>query len=301
VTTIPAGLSYTVTYAGSTTPPTAAGSYPVVATITNPAYALSPVAANLVIAQAVPALTWSPSTLEIGRSVPLAAGILDASSSTGGAFTYTAALGSGSPTPITTGTVLAPGAYTFTSTFTPTDSVDFASATQSLAFSVASSSVFVANRVGTVSSFFPDGTLQSPATTGGSLAAAVDASGNVWSINLDRASLSQFSPTGQWLANASGAGISSASALAIDGAGTLWIANGSGTLSALTSSGTAASPTPIATPNLNAPASLSVDASGSLWIANSGSNTVTEVLGIAAPVVTPTVSALTAAQPTPSP
>ena len=39
VTTSPAGLSYTVTYAGSPTPPTAAGFYPVVATLTNPAYA----------------------------------------------------------------------------------------------------------------------------------------------------------------------------------------------------------------------------------------------------------------------
>jgi hypothetical protein len=294
VTTTPAGLSHTLTYAGSSTPPTAAGSYPVVATITNPAYAPSPIAATLVIAQAIPSVSWNPATQEVGRGAAIGAGVIDATSSTPGAFSYTATPSAGSPTPITAGSLLAPGAYTLTSTLSPTDSVDFASVSRSLAFSVGSHSVFIANRVGTVASFFPDGSLQSPATTGGSLAAAVDASGNVWSINLDRASLSQFSPTGEWLANATGGGISAASALAIDGAGTLWIANGSGTLSALTGTGAPAALTPIASPNLNAPASLSVDASGSLWIANSGSNTVTEVLGIAAPVVAPTITAVTA-------
>jgi hypothetical protein len=35
-----------------------------------------------------------------------------------------------------------------------------------------------------------------------------------------------------------------------------------------------------------------VDSAGSLWIANSGNNTVTEVIGVAAPVTTPIVSAV---------
>jgi hypothetical protein len=292
VTTTPAGLSYTVTYAGSPTPPTAAGSYPVVATITNPAYTASPATATLVIAKVVPTVAWNPSTT---RGTAVGAGVLDATSATPGTFTYTAALGSNAAQSITDGTVLAAGSYTLTATLTPTDSVDFSAASASIAFTAGGHSVFVANRSGTVASFFSDGALQSPATSGGSLAAAVDANGNVWSINLDRASLSQFSPTGQWIANASGAGLSAASTLAIDSAGTLWIANGSGTLSALTSSGAPAAQTPIASPNLDAPASLSVDASGSLWIANAGNNTVTEVLGIAAPVVAPTISAVTAA------
>jgi hypothetical protein len=38
---------------------------------------------------------------------------------------------------------------------------------------------------------------------------------------------------------------------------------------------------------LSNPASISIDPTGSLWIANSGNNTVTEIIGVAAPVTTP--------------
>ena len=51
VTTAPAGLPVNVTYAGSTTPPSALGSYEVVATVTNPNYTGSAIG-TLIIAQA---------------------------------------------------------------------------------------------------------------------------------------------------------------------------------------------------------------------------------------------------------
>jgi hypothetical protein len=44
---------------------------------------------------------------------------------------------------------------------------------------------------------------------------------------------------------------------------------------------------------LSAPASINVDTAGSLWIANAGNNTVTEIIGVAAPVVTPVSTAVT--------
>jgi hypothetical protein len=61
----------------------------------------------------------------------------------------------------------------------------------------------------------------------------------------------------------------------------------------LSSAGTAVStssgyPTTTATPS-----SLSIDGSGNLWITNAGDNSLTEVIGAAAPVATPIVQAVT--------
>jgi CSLREA domain-containing protein len=61
-TTAPAGLNVTYTYNGSSTAPTPAGSYPVVATIIDPNYTGS-TTGTLVIAKAVATVTLTPSTL----------------------------------------------------------------------------------------------------------------------------------------------------------------------------------------------------------------------------------------------
>lgn len=58
VTTNPAGLATTVTYAGSPTPPTAAGSYAVVATITASGYEPAVATGTLVIAKAAQTITF---------------------------------------------------------------------------------------------------------------------------------------------------------------------------------------------------------------------------------------------------
>lgn len=63
VTTNPAGLSgVTVTYNGSSTPPTNAGSYAVVASLSNPNFAATPVNGTLVIAKVNATLSVSPVT-----------------------------------------------------------------------------------------------------------------------------------------------------------------------------------------------------------------------------------------------
>jgi DNA-binding beta-propeller fold protein YncE len=77
-------------------------------------------------------------------------------------------------------------------------------------------------------------------------------------------------------------------AVATDGADILWVANGvpSGSLSAFTAGGVALTPA-MGIGSLNAPAGIAVDGSGNVWTANSGSNSLTEFVGLASPVVTP--------------
>jgi streptogramin lyase len=82
----------------------------------------------------------------------------------------------------------------------------------------------------------------------------------------------------------SGGGLTLPTAVAYDSAGTAWFAN-TGSLSAFTGS------TPL-TPaagyaSLSAPQSIAVDPSGNLWTANSGDNSVSVLIGLAAPTTTP--------------
>ncbi|SEF77032.1 Ig-like domain (group 3) [Bryocella elongata] len=71
-TTIPAGLPVSITYNGSSVVPTAAGSYAVVATISNPNYA-GTTSATLVISKATAAVTVSatPTSTTAGQSVTI--------------------------------------------------------------------------------------------------------------------------------------------------------------------------------------------------------------------------------------
>jgi hypothetical protein len=139
VTTSPAGLSHSITYAGSTTVPTAAGSYPVVATITNPSYSAANATGTLVISKATPTLTWTPSTEQVSSGSALGTGVLDATSTTAGSFSYTAALSGKAAVAVKSSTVLAAGTYTVTCTFAPTNSVDYSSTSKSITVTVARS------------------------------------------------------------------------------------------------------------------------------------------------------------------
>jgi MBG domain len=132
VTTVPSGHSYSITYAGSTT----AGSYPVVAEITNPSYSAPAATGTLVISQAVPTMTWTPSTHEVSRGSSLGAGVLDAISTAAGSFSYTASLHGVAAVAVNKSTILAPGAYSLTCVFAPTDSVDFSSTSKAVSFTV---------------------------------------------------------------------------------------------------------------------------------------------------------------------
>ena len=117
MTTAPANLATTVTYNGSTPPPTAAGSYAVVATVTDPNYTGS-ASGSLVIAPGTPVLTWpTPAAVPFGTA--LGSAQLDATASVPGTFTYTPAAG----------TILGAGAnQTLSVTFAPADAADETSA-----------------------------------------------------------------------------------------------------------------------------------------------------------------------------
>ena len=122
--TTPNGLTVNFTYNGSSTAPTAAGSYTVVGTISDANYQGSNTG-TLVIGKAAPAITWAtPAAITYGTAL---SGIqLNASSTVGGTYIYTPAAG----------TVLAAGSQTLSVTFTPTDSTDYTTATNTVQLTV---------------------------------------------------------------------------------------------------------------------------------------------------------------------
>ena len=80
-------------------------------------------------------------------------------------------------------------------------------------------------------------------------------------------------------------------AIAIDGSGNAWIANGN-TVSSITeisSGGTTLSPVAGYTGGgVDGPDAIAIDPSGNVWISNNGNNNfITELIGAATPVVTP--------------
>jgi hypothetical protein len=83
-TTSPAGLPLTINYAGSTTPPTAAGTYALVATTNHPTFS-GRAEGTLVVARAPQSISFAalPATLTVGTPVTLSA-----TSSSGGAVAF---------------------------------------------------------------------------------------------------------------------------------------------------------------------------------------------------------------------
>jgi hypothetical protein len=124
-TTSPTGLTVTYTYNGSSTAPTAAGSYPVVATINDSNYS-GTTAGTLVIGKATAAVTWAtPSAITYGT--PLGATQLDASAGgLAGTFVYSPAAGA----------LLNSGTQTLSVTFTPTDSADYSIVTRTVQLNI---------------------------------------------------------------------------------------------------------------------------------------------------------------------
>ncbi len=123
-TTTPIGLAVNITYNGSPTPPTAAGSYPVVGTINDPNYQGS-ATGTMTINKATPTVTWAaPAAITYGT--PLSATQLDATSPVQGSFTYL-------PGP---GTVLIVGPHTLTATFSPTDTPDYTTSMATVSLTV---------------------------------------------------------------------------------------------------------------------------------------------------------------------
>lgn len=121
---------------------------------------------------------------------------------------------------------------------------------------------------------------------------AIAGTGNLWLADYPASTVVQVSPTGATLSTTSlGAGTNAASALAIDGAGTVWTANYYGNSISRLAPGTGALSSPQGgfgqDAPLDEPYSIAVDSSGNLWLSNAYASTLTEFLGLAAPVRTP--------------
>jgi len=120
---------------------------------------------------------------------------------------------------------------------------------------------------------------------------AIDSTAHVWLSNSGNNSVTQLNSTGTLVANHTGGGLSTPQGIAVDGLGNVWVANNAGkSVTELNNSGAAFSPTTgFLGGAMNSPFSLAIDGSGNVWVSNnaSGSNSVTEIVGAAAPVVTP--------------
>ncbi len=186
---------------------------------------------------------------------------------------------------------LARGTHTITATYGG-DGNFAASTSTSVKTTVLPNNVWVANSSGSVSGVTSTGTSVASAAGGGT-GIAIDATGNIWSLNKTGSSVAEFTSTGTVVSTGfTGAGITTPSALAIDGSGLVWIANSNSTLSVVNSAGNAVSPSTGYTTTTSTPTSLTIDASGNLWVTNAGDSSVTEVVGAASPVTTPTTTAV---------
>lgn len=157
---------------------------------------------------------------------------------------------------------------------------------------------------------FTGGGLNAPSGTG------IDGAGKVFIVNStfgsSASTLSAFNNNGSVATGSPyslGTAVTYNNILAVDGAGSVWTAGcgpqclgrGTDNISHVSNNGTLLSPpSGFLDSNLKAPQAVAVDASGNLWVGNSAGQanavpgTVTQFLGVAAPVKTPIQAALKA-------
>ncbi len=149
-----------------------------------------------------------------------------------------------------------------------------------------------------LSEFSNSGLAISPSTgyVGGGLenpnGLGIDGSGNVWAANPPFAVLSEVSNSGVAISPSggfTGGGEGGSRFLAVDGEGNVWLANN--VVGEFSNLGTPISPGTGYGGGLNGAAGIAVDGSGNVWIANESSSTLVEIVGAAAPVVTPLATA----------
>ena len=130
----------------------------------------------------------------------------------------------------------------------------------------------------------------------GASGVATDESNNIWIANYYGNSVSEVDSCGKLVLDAvTGGGIEHPQGIAVDGSGNVWVANYLGnSVSEIAGSGSS-TPGTLTSPStgfgsdaaLVHPYSLAVDASGAIWVSNFGNNTLTQFIGVAAPVKTP--------------
>lgn len=117
---------------------------------------------------------------------------------------------------------------------------------------------------------------------------AIDATGNAWVANFNQPSVSKLSSTGSLLSGAGYKTPASVSAVAVDGANTVWTANTDGSISHLSASGASLSPADgYISANATGEVGIALDSSGNVWTSDNYINSIFEYIGAAAPTARP--------------
>jgi streptogramin lyase len=170
---------------------------------------------------------------------------------------------------------------------------------QAIAIDV-SGNIWCANNSGnSISEFNSSGVANGSAPfTGGGLVGpkgiAIDAAGNIWVANNSSNGISEFDSSGTAKSGSpfsSGDVNGATSAIAIDGNGNVWAA-GQESFLEYSSSGTPITGSNGYQPGLYGMQGIAIDGSGNVWATSFSGGTLTELVGAAAPVVTPIVANL---------
>ena len=240
---------------------------------------------------------------------------LTSTSNSTGAKTYSVSGTTGTAAATISGSTLTltGGSGTITVLLSQAAAGAYLAGSKSSAFTVNAGSIWVADSTNDISTFDQStGTAvtASPGLSGGGVgtipfpqAEAFDAAGDLWIASSN--GISEFTPSAAGPVAVSSTpytvgGISTSAppvAVAVDGLGVIWVANYNGTISALSNAGAAISPsTGYTASGVNAKygnvGGIAIDLSGSVWVTNTADGSVTQVLGVAAPVA-PIATSLT--------
>ncbi|MES2391542.1 MAG: hypothetical protein V4555_07865 [Acidobacteriota bacterium] len=124
--------------------------------------------------------------------------------------------------------------------------------------------------------------------------------GNMWLANSGGNSIALYTSPTSFTDFGSSATLNAPRKLAVDGAGNVWVANrGVAALAEFSPNGTVLSPTGFPHSGLSTSSGISIDPSGNVWVSNNTSgtsanapNSIFELVGAAAPTVTPVALAL---------
>lgn len=303
---------------GTTSPITCTASYPI-STLASGAYTISATYPGDTNYNAVGpktatlSLNSNPSTLSFSVSSPQhtmvpTITLSAASNNKSGTLTYSVASG---PATVTGNLATLTGAGTVELEVSQAAGTTYSLTTATTTFTVLAGSIWVGNSTNDVSTFDLLGNviIASPGLSGAGVgtvatpqSVAFDSSGDLWAASSTGVSeFNRYGTPGSATPFTTG-GIATPLSLAVDGAGTIWVSNANGSVSAISNSGVALSPSTgfAAASATSTSGGIAVDLSGNVWVTSSSGNTVTEILGAAAPIAplsTSLANKTTGAQP----